>query len=475
MTMMAMKTTKTTTTVLMRRMTVTPRKALTFCPQTIPPKMYYRFHSTNSTTAIATTTKTTTAKATTVSTTPSTAFSSHDISLKLKQVADDLETEYQSALAHYNSLKLSSTSSTTTVSSTSTTVSSTTPSSTIMIQALERLRIVYEQLQWYPQALDMEYERLTHLDTTNFNDMAQHFYIVGTIYSAHNKLIEATKQLKQAIALRSTLYPSTFSHVVGNDLVQLAKVYCAREDTSEAMALLDQAEMHYRHDGQPFHSIMTDVTRGMYSDTTSSSSSSYHHHADLTSVLEHQAVVARKMDQHSLSGDKFQEAIDTIVDPSDTDRTHLLQLGLAQALTAMGSTDQALKLYQSMMESLELKDSDANPMLASLLHGAIGELHYLEGDYAEAMTELRTGLLMSKQYGGETHPETGNLFNLMGACQGKLGQWSEAAGYFKQALFIARLKAQGDATHPEVQSIVANLNMVEQALARPSWPGQSSS
>ena len=259
-----------------------------------------------------------------------------------------------------------------------------------MIDALERLRTVYVQLQWYPQALDMEYERLTHLDTTNFNDMAQHFYIVGTIYASQEKLVEATKQLKQAVTLRSMLHPTSFSHVVGNDLVQLAKVYCARHDTSEAMALLDQAEMHCRHDGQPFHSIMTDVTRGMYSNDTTSTSSSenHHHHADLTSVLEHQAVVAKTMDHHSLSADKFQEAIDTIVDPSDTDRTHLLQLGLAQAFTAMGSNDRALKLYQTMLDSLELEASDANPMLASLLHGAIGELHYQDGDYAEAMTEF---------------------------------------------------------------------------------------
>jgi len=115
----------------------------------------------------------------------------------------------------------------------------------------------------------------------------------------------------------------------------------------------------------------------------------------------------------------------------------------------------------------------SNPMLECILHGAIGESKYKEGKYGEAMTHLRTAYTTAKEQGGETHPEVGHLLNVMGACQAQLGNPSDAARHFREALFIARIKAKGNETDPEVQSLAANLSMVEQSINRPSWPGQS--
>ena len=79
------------------------------------------------------------------------------------------------------------------------------------------------------------------------------------------------------------------------------------------------------------------------------------------------------------------------------------------------------------------------------------------------MTQLRKAYTTAKEQGCETN----------GGCQAQLCNPSDAARHFREALFIARIKAKGNETDPEVQSLAANLSMVEQSINRPSWPGQS--
>lgn len=363
---------------------------------------------------------------------------------------DELEKEYTEALDQYKHL-LDSTAS---------------PSHQEMNASLDRLRAAYTSLHYWDEAANIELERLQYIDAADDNEMAQHFHFLGIIHASQGKLIEGTKHLKQAVTLRSKVVVGRFDHALGEDLNQLAKVYYAREDFHEAASLFRQAEIHFRHDGKQHHEIMQDVREGSASDMTDGS-----FHRDLTHVLENQALVYRLMDNHKDCALKFEEALETIVDHEDVDRKHLLQLGLAQTIAAQGSPDRALAMYQEMLDSVE-SEPTANPMLRCILNGAIGESHYEAGEFAKAIQYLRTAYIMAKENGGETHPEVGKLVNLMGACQGQMGNPSEAAGYFREALFIARITAKGDETDPEVQSIAANLNMVEQALGKPSWPGQ---
>ena len=364
---------------------------------------------------------------------------------------DDLEKEYTEALNQYKQLLSDSSS----------------PSHhQDMNASLDRLRAAYMSLHYWDEAANIELERLQYIDDTNDHELAQHFHLLGIIYASQGKLIDGTKHLKQAVTLRSKAVVGRFDHVLGEDLNQLAKVYYAREDFQEAASLFRQAEMHFRHDGKQHHEIMQDVREGSASDMTDTS-----FHRDLTHVLENQALVYRLMDNHRDCATKFEEAVETIVDHEDVDRKHLLQLGLAQAISAQGAPDRALAMYQEMLDSVETEPT-ANPMLRCVLNGAIGESHYEAGEFAKAIHFLTTAYTLAKENGGETHPEVGKLVNLMGACQGQMGNPREAAGYFREALFIARITAKGNETDAEVQSIAANLNMVEQALGKPSWPGQ---
>jgi len=336
-----------------------------------------------------------------------------------------------------------------------------------MNACLERLRTIYMKLYHWDQALHIEYTRLKYLDATNDNVMARHFHILGTILASEGKLVEATKHLKQAVALRNKVLGDSFSHVMGEDLAQLAKIYYARQDLVEASNYFRQAEVHYRHDGKTVQDIMQDTTPGTFSDMTSG------HHADLTHILENQALVAKLMDNPRECALKFEAALQTIVDHADVDRKYLLKLGMAQAIDLQGAPDRALQMYQEMLQTFKDEPNISNPMLECILHGAIGESKYKEGKYGEAMTHLRTAYTTAKEQGGETHPEVGHLLNVMGACQAQLGNPSDAARHFREALFIARIKAKGNETDPEVQSLAANLSMVEQSINRPSWPGQS--
>jgi hypothetical protein len=100
------------------------------------------------------------------------------------------------------------------------------------------------------------------------------------------------------------------------------------------------------------------------------------HHTNLTHILENQALVAKLMDNQRECH-------------ADVDRNHLLKFEMAQNNGLQGAPDQALQMYQEMLQTINAKPNmSTNPIPECMLHGAMEESKYKKGKYGESMTHL---------------------------------------------------------------------------------------
>jgi tetratricopeptide (TPR) repeat protein len=100
----------------------------------------------------------------------------------------------------------------------------------------------------------------------------------------------------------------------------------------------------------------------------------------------------------------------------------------------------------------------------AIVHNNLGLSHYMRGDYAAALHELRSAMEIRQSMQGESHPSVGEVRNNIGAVVLDSGDAEGALVEFRAALEIA--KVVQEETHPQVSGAMINIGNALMTLGR---------
>jgi tetratricopeptide (TPR) repeat protein len=178
----------------------------------------------------------------------------------------------------------------------------------------------------------------------------------------------------------------------------------------------------------------------------------------LVKCLDNQGLIHRLWGDYETALDKYRQALQVVV---DEETRQALSLHVADMLSALEESDQALEVYQELFESTQNEG-----MQGVLLHN-IAMIHVDQGDYDMAVEEFNLALDVKRQTGGESNPEVAKTLNALGALYGGiLDQKTQAMGCLKEALMIARINAGDSENDPDVLHALRNLTALEKEMQK---------
>eukprot|EP00934_Nitzschia_sp_Nitz4_P001445 Nitzschia sp. Nitz4//scaffold28_size193895//52773//53858//NITZ4_001643-RA/size193895-processed-gene-0.219-mRNA-1//1//CDS//3329545916//1445//frame0 len=181
----------------------------------------------------------------------------------------------------------------------------------------------------------------------------------------------------------------------------------------------------------------------------------------LVKCLDNQGLIYRLEGEFEWALDKYQQALQVVVD----DETRLaLHLHVADMYLALEESDQALALYHQLVREAEM---GSNRGVEGVLWHNIANLHVERGEYDLAVQEFQRSLQLKQETAGEDHPEVGKTWNSLGALYyGILDEKVRALDCFHHALWIARIHAEDPKTDPDVMAALQTISDIEQQLKK---------
>jgi tetratricopeptide (TPR) repeat protein len=313
--------------------------------------------------------------------------------------------------------------------------------------AMEKLQRAYMDLGYWEESLHLEqYKCAVYLkpDTDEYGDS---IHAAGKFYLRQDDFQNSQRLYQEALQ-----YFETRGNAVqrGHVLISIAGWYYFRNQLDEALESLTEAE------------------RLLNSNP-----------ALLVKCLDNQGLIYRLWGDFDTALDKYQQALQVVV---DRDTEWALRLHTGDMFMALDDPTGALKVYQDLLQettvvSASLSNTQQQPhqehlieqilgMQGVLMHN-IATIHVDQGEFIQALEEFKQSLHLKKSApGGEHNPEVAKTLNSLGALYaGIFDEKMHALDCFQQALLIARIHAAGDPkTDPDVQSALQNIATMEQAL-----------
>jgi len=229
-------------------------------------------------------------------------------------------------------------------------------------QSLEAVRIAYEKLSYWDEALATE-QAIEEAFVVSQLDQAASLYRQGKLHMRMGAQMEALRHYEKSLALFKQEHvknAGTSYHAdMGNVLISIAGVDFARDRLESSLSILQDSEVHFRYHEQ--QSLNVDLTK-LPSPP----------HLDLVKCLSHQGLLYRSMGDFSTALSKYREGLQTleeIIDSSSfaepkapngddsTDNTAVflekregLHMDIADMLLAMENYDEALEIFQSILD-----------------------------------------------------------------------------------------------------------------------------
>ena len=357
-------------------------------------------------------------------------------------------------------------------------------------QALIKLRTIYEDLQYWDEALHLEQLYMEQYTITSSNsniDRADSLQRQGTLYRRMNNLLPAGQLYQQALDIlndndndgNDTHGDRVRQRKMGQVLMSMAGLQFQRNHVKESMQLLQKAQTCFApsssNNNEPDESSII----------------------DLVMCLQHQGLLHRSQHDFASARDCYEQAL-TILDPlliidqktlndeedgdgnkrkSYYEKRQGLQLDLADMLAALDQNEQACELYQRILiEDKEIgrqqqaiargdndNDSEEEPSaLEGLVLHNLGRIHAQSPETRElALEELTRALEIKQKIVGETHIEVLKTLNALGALYGVMESLSAALRCFQQALLIARIHSDNtDEQQEEDETIMLILRNI---------------
>ena len=200
----------------------------------------------------------------------------------------------------------------------------------------------------------------------------------------------------------------------------------------------------------------------------------------LVKCLDNQGLILRLQGDFESALDKYQQALQVVVD-QNIRRT--LQLHVADMMTALGQPHQALNLYQELLkecqeeppqlpQSTAINTETTTAGILGVLWHNIANLHVQLGEYETAEHEFRQSLQCKQESLGlreDSHPELAKTWNALGALYcGVLGETKKALECFRHVLWIARIHSEykDHSKDPQVQAALQTISDLEEQLSK---------
>lgn len=316
------------------------------------------------------------------------------------------------------------------------------PSQSVM----EDLQRAYMELGYWEESLQLEQSKCALYLEPDTDEYADSIHAQGKFYLRQEDFRNSKRLYQEALQ-----YFESSGNAIqqGHVLISIAGWYYFRNQLDEALESLAQSE------------------------TLIGSNP-----ALLVKCLDNQGLIYRLWGEFNTALDKYQQALQVVV---DKDTEWALRLHVGDMLVALDEPQEALAVYQTLLEDTTTAPSSSSSKTPSLqqrqeghrlgmqgvlLHN-IATIHVDQGDYDLALDEFRQALhLKQSAPGGECNPEVAKTLNSLGALHaGVFDEKLRALEYFHQALLIARIHTDGDPkTDPDVLAAVQNIAMMEQEL-----------
>ena len=331
-----------------------------------------------------------------------------------------------------------------------------------MEEALTKLRMAYEDLQYWDQAFACE-ERLETLWVNDNSDddklkRAHSWYRRGryVVYGTMGLSTDASKYYRRALDGYDAYYGKDALHPdKGHAFMSLAGVEYAQGSYDKALDILKtQSEPHFR-----IHEKSTDTAS---------------EHPDLFKCLQHQGLVYRGMEDFEHALEVYEEAraflldnISNFKDEEAREKLQNIQMDIADMHLALDNLAEALDLYKAIWEDdrsfRELNDQGEvtlTGMDGVILHN-LGRIYAQQEENALAIETLKDAIEIKKAWYGATHPEVGKSLQLLGALYARQDNSYEALKCFEHCLTIARRQADGNDNDPGVMFALRNIALLE--------------
>ncbi len=314
------------------------------------------------------------------------------------------------------------------------------PSQSVM----EGLQRAYMELGYWEECLQLEQYKCAVYLVPDTDEYADSIHAQGKFCLRLEDFASSQRLYQQALEYFES---SGNSVQQGHVLISMAGWYFFRNQLDEALESLIQSETLL--DSNP---------------------------ALLVKCLDNQGLIYRLWEEFDTALDKYQQALQVVV---DRDTEWALRLHVGDMHVALEDPQGALAVYKDLLEvTTSISSSFSNPhqqqkseehilgIQGVLMHN-IATLHVEQGDYDQALEEFQQALHLKKSApGGEYNPEVAKTLNSLGALHaGVFDEKMHALECFQQALLISRIHADGDPqTDPDVQAALQNIATMEQAL-----------
>jgi tetratricopeptide (TPR) repeat protein len=289
--------------------------------------------------------------------------------------------------------------------------------------SLEELQQAYMDLGYWKEALGVEETKCADMEKGT-DDYADSLHAQGKLYLRQQDFQNSKALYEQAL----TYFTETDNHAQkGHVLISLAGWYYFQNQLDKAMERLEGAEP------------LLDTNPAL-----------------LVKCLDNQGLVKRLWGDYHSALDKYQQALQVVVD-EETRQALLMHVG--DMYLALEEPQHAMELYQ------ELVKTSTDKGIQGVLWHNIATIHVDQGDYDLALDEFHQALQLKQETGGENHPEVAKTLNSLGVLHaGALHQYPKARESFQKALMIARINAEDASTDSDVINILQNISHIDHQL-----------
>ena len=306
-------------------------------------------------------------------------------------------------------------------------------------ELLDPLHQAYMALEWWEEALWVEQIKQQTLLPPGTDASADSMHIQGKLWLRQGNFATSKQLYDQAL----DYFQQTHNLVQeGHVWISLAGWYYFQHEKNPA--LLDKA-MECLQTAEPL--LDTNPTL-------------------LVKCLDNQGLIHRTWGDYESSLDKYQQALQVVVDPPTQ---MALQLHVADMYVALQEPQKALMLYQSLLAECSTRGDGSQGLTGVLWHN-VATIHVQLGEYELAEQEYRQALQCKEQSAGrDDHPELAKTWNSLGALyHGILHDSRQALECFRHVLWILRANSEySDAREdPEVLTALQTISAIEQHLDR---------
>ncbi len=152
----------------------------------------------------------------------------------------------------------------------------------------------------------------------------------------------------------------------------------------------------------------------------------------------------------------------SIPEEADT-RRQSLQMDIADMHAALDEADEALEMYETIMQ--EDREGREDPKEETALDGVMlhnmGKIRAQRGQRMQALVDLTKAAEIKERFAGESSPEVGKTLDALGAVHAVTGDKAKALECFQRSLLIARMHSEAGDTDSNVMLALRNISVLK--------------